>query len=108
MSQRAGYVYILTNRRRGTLYIGVTSDLERRLLEHDQGTGSVFAQKYGLRRLVHVGCSESIVAAIEREKQLKARKRAWKIALIEARNPEWRDLREDFDLFLPADLDPSS
>lgn len=85
------YVYILTNRSR-TLYVGVTNDLDRRLAEHRAGTGSRFASHYLVDRLVWVEPSTDIRAAITREKQIMGWTRARKIALIEAGNPEWRDL----------------
>ncbi|WP_376695501.1 GIY-YIG nuclease family protein [Wenzhouxiangella sp. EGI_FJ10305] len=90
--ERQYYVYILTNRLRGTLYIGVTNDLIRRVWEHRQGRVSGFTRKYRLRRLVHFEVCGDICAAIEREKRLKRWRRAWKLALIEQQNPGWRDL----------------
>ncbi|QPC43213.1 GIY-YIG nuclease family protein [Kaustia mangrovi] len=86
------YVYILASRRRGTLYIGVTSDIARRVWEHKQGTGSRFATRYGATRLVHVESHGTIDRAIQREKTMKGWPRAWKIRLIESGNPEWDDL----------------
>jgi putative endonuclease len=89
-----GWVYILTNRPRGTLYIGVTSALEARMWHHRNGDprGSQFAQKYRLRRLVLVEDFTSITDAIAREKQLKEWPRNWKLRLVERSNPAWRDL----------------
>ena len=89
-----GWVYILTNRPNGTLYIGVTNDLARRMWEHRQGTGSAFARKYYLHRLVHAEPHDDIQTAIQRETSLKRWPRAWKLALIETHNPEWADLYE--------------
>nr|WP_207791175.1 GIY-YIG nuclease family protein [Sphingosinicella soli] len=86
--------YILANQPRGTLYIGVTSDIERRLSEHRLGDAPGFTSRYGVKRLVWLEYSGEMAAAIEREKQLKRWHRAWKINLIEAANPEWRDLGE--------------
>ena len=86
------YVYILASRRHGTLYIGVTNSLQKRLEEHRSGQGSEFVKAYGVYRLVYVGPYERAEEAIAREKQLKRWKRDWKIALIERDNLEWRDL----------------
>tara|TARA_R110000824_G_scaffold118960_18_gene272502 strand:+ start:19911 stop:20285 length:375 start_codon:yes stop_codon:yes gene_type:complete len=86
------YVYILASRRNGTLYIGVTNDIARRVHEHRTGAGSAFARKYDVHRLVHVDVFEEATLAIQREKTLKEWKRQWKIDLIEKDNPEWRDL----------------
>ena len=87
-----GWVYIMTNRPFGTLYIGVTNDIARRPWEHQQGTGSAFPSRYTLTRLVYAERHESIVTAIARETGLKRWPRAWKLALIETQNPEWEDL----------------
>jgi putative endonuclease len=88
----AGYVYIVTNHKRGTLYIGVTSDLERRIFEHREAASPGFAAKYGCKQLVWYEEHLSIGTAIQREKSLKRWYRQWKIELIEVMNPEWRDL----------------
>ena len=88
------FVYILASRRNGTLYIGVTTDLSRRLFEHSEGLVRGFTARYGVKRLVYCEEHERIDVAIAREKQLKGWRRAWKIDLIEAANPEWRDLTE--------------
>jgi putative endonuclease len=87
-------VYILASRRNGTLYIGVTNSLRRRLAEHRDGIGSQFVKKYGIHRLVYVETYAQVEEAIAREKQLKRWKRDWKIELIERGNPEWRDLSD--------------
>ena len=89
---KAGWIYIMTNKHHGTLYIGVTSDLAARIHQHRSGTGSAFCQKYGLSRLVYIEAHDRIDEAIVREKSLKAWKRAWKIQLIEEANPNWDDL----------------
>ena len=89
---QGGWTYILTNRPHGTLYVGVTADLARRIWEHRQGLGSDFTRRYGLHRLVHAEAHETITAAIQREKNLKHWSRAWKVALIEEHNPGWDDL----------------
>ncbi len=87
-------MYILTNQRHGTLYVGVTSDLAQRIWIHREGLAPGFTKKYGLKRLVLVEFYDSISDAIQREKQLKRWRRWWKIQLIEKYNPGWRDLYE--------------
>jgi putative endonuclease len=89
------YVYILASQRNGTLYIGVTSNLVKRLWEHKNDMVEGFTQKYGVHRLVHYEMCGDMMAAISREKQLKKWRRAWKIRLIEKSNPMWRDLWEE-------------
>ncbi len=86
------YVYIMTNRAYGTLYIGVTNDMARRAWEHREGIVEGFTKTHGLKRLVHYEAFESITDAIRHEKRLKRWKRVWKVALIESRNPNWEDL----------------
>ncbi len=88
----AGFVYIVTNHKNGTLYIGVTSDLERRIWEHREEMTPGFASKYGCKQLVWYEEHLSITTAIQREKSLKRWYRKWKIELIETMNPHWRDL----------------
>jgi putative endonuclease len=92
MGARSYYVYILASRIGGTLYIGVTNDLVRRVYEHKSGTVEGFAKDFGVNRLVYFECFDDIEAAIHREKRLKKWSRAWKIALIEKDNPDWMDL----------------
>lgn len=87
-------VYIVCNHRHGTLYIGVTSNLARRAYEHREGLLDGFTKRYGLNRLVWYQQHETMEAAIMREKQMKAWKRAWKIREIEQMNPAWDDLYE--------------
>ena len=87
-----GWVYIMTNKRHGVLYIGVTSNLAARVDQHRTGRGSAFCRRYGLTRLVHAEEHAEIYSALTREKAMKAWKRAWKIELIEKFNPEWNDL----------------
>lgn len=94
--KKAGYVYILASGRNGTLYIGVTSDLIKRVYEHKTHAVEGFTAKYGVSRLVHFEELPTIEEAIAREKQFKKWNRAWKIDLIEKVNPEWRDLSADF------------
>lgn len=89
-----GWVYIVTNKRDGVLYIGVTSDLAARACQHRTGVGSKFCRRYGLDKLVFAERYDDIHSAIRREKAVKAWKRAWKIELIEGANPEWADLFE--------------
>jgi len=91
---RSFFVYILASRRHGTLYIGVTSDLLKRIWQHKEGLVEGFTKKYGVRTLVWFEQTESIESAIVREKQIKKWNRAWKIQLIEANNPVWNDLYE--------------
>jgi putative endonuclease len=89
-------VYIVASRRNGTLYLGVTSDLLQRGLEHRESRIEGFSQKYGCKTLVWWEQHYDLNLAIKREKQMKGWKRAWKLALIEKDNPTWRDLYEDF------------
>ncbi len=88
-----GWVYILTNRPNGTLYIGVTSDLARRVWEHREGIFPGFTR--GLKILVWYDRFEDILTAIEREKTMKTWIRAWKVRTIMDRNPDWRDLYDE-------------
>ena len=92
--QKDFYVYILANKRNGTLYIGVTSDLIKRIWQHKTGLAQGFTKKYNVKRLVYYEQHGSIDAAIHREKRLKEWKRKWKLALIEKFNPSWEDLYE--------------
>jgi putative endonuclease len=85
-------VYILASKPYGTLYVGVTRDLIRRVFEHKSGIVRGFTQRYGVKRLVWFDQTDSMISAIAREKQLKAWRRDWKIELIEQTNPCWRDL----------------
>lgn len=89
------HVYLLASRRQGTLYVGVTSDLIRRVYLHREGLVEGFTRDHGVKTLVWFEGTESIEGAIRREKQIKNWKRAWKIALIEKENPGWRDLYPD-------------
>ncbi len=85
-------VYILTNKRNGTLYVGVTSDLIKRIYQHKNNLADGFSKKYHTHMLVYFEQHQSMEAAITREKQIKEWKRKWKINLIEKNNPYWRDL----------------
>ena len=89
---QGGWVYITTNRPDATLYIGVTSDLARRVWEHRNDVLEGFTKRYGLKRLVYCERHEDIQSAILREKALKTWRRAWKVRLIEQHNPNWDDL----------------
>jgi putative endonuclease len=89
---RGGWTYIATNKPRGVLYTGVTSNIAARMMQHRAGTGSAFCRRYGIKRLVLAEPHDEIEYAIAREKALKAWKRAWKIRLIEESNPDWDDL----------------
>ena len=92
MGTRTFYVYILASRIGGTLYIGVTNDLVRRVWEHKTGEAESFTKDYDVTRLVCFECFGDIEVAIHREKRLKKWTRAWKISLIEKDNPNWIDL----------------
>jgi putative endonuclease len=90
------YVYILASKQNGTLYIGVTNDLRRRLQEHQQGLKSGFTKKHEVTRLVWYEQTTEVNEAILREKQMKKWNRDWKIRLIEENNPHWDDLSQDW------------
>lgn len=89
-------VYIVASQRNGTLYVGVTSDLIRRVGEQRQGLRKGFTERYGVRRLVWCEAHPTMEGAIAREKAIKKWRRAWKLGLIEERNPGWKDLAEDW------------
>jgi len=88
-------VYIMTNRRNGTLYTGVTSNLPQRVWQHREGVADGFTKRYGCKMLVWFEMAGAMIDAIAREKQIKGGSRAKKLALIEALNPQWRDLFGD-------------
>jgi putative endonuclease len=88
----AYFVYILASKPRGTLYVGVTNDLVRRIYEHRTDVSEGFTKKYAVHDLVYFEDTENVEAAIAREKVLKRWRRDWKLALIERENPDWRDL----------------
>ena len=92
MSDKRYYVYILTTKRNTVLYTGVINDINNRTEQHKAHLGSIFAHRYNADKLVYVEVFENSYSAISREKQIKGGSRAKKIALIENRNPEWRDL----------------
>src|SRR5215471_5459676 len=85
------YVYIMASRKNGTLYIGVTNDLARRVTEHRESVAEGFTKKYDVKMLVYFERFGDVSAAIHRETRLKKWKRRWKIGLIEETNPHWRD-----------------
>lgn len=91
------YVYILASKRNGTLYIGVTSNLVKRIWEHKNDLAEGFTQKYNIHFLVYFEQHQYIDQAILREKQLKKWRRKWKLELIEKDNPEWRDLYNEIN-----------
>lgn len=93
-------VYILANRKNGTLYVGATGDPAGRMWTHRNGVIGGFTKRYGVTRLVWYEATDSREAAFAREKQIKEWQRAWKIRLIEERNPEWRDLYPEVVAFL--------
>ena len=89
---QGGWVYIVTNKPNGTLYVGVTSDLARRMYEHREGLIPGFTQKHGLKRLVWYERHDTIRDAIQRETTMKHWSRTWKVKLVHAMNTDWRDL----------------
>jgi putative endonuclease len=89
------WVYILASRPGGTLYVGVTNDLIRRIFEHREGLVSGFTKRYGAKMLVYFERHDTAMAAIQREKNIKHWPREWKIDLIHSTNPEWHDLYDD-------------
>ena len=94
-TMKEAWVYILASKRNGTLYVGVTSNLARRIHEHREGLLEGFTKRYDVKMLVWAERHESMMAAIQREKNIKHWPRKWKVDLIERQNPEWRDLHED-------------
>ena len=94
MNKKQGYIYILTNKYNSVLYIGVTSNLPKRIWEHKNKVVEGFSKNYNLTKLVYYECIDTIISAIEREKYLKGKKRKFKQDLINNFNPEWNDLYE--------------
>ena len=94
---KGGYVYIMTSGPHGTLYVGVTANLPRRIWEHKNDLGSEFCTENGCKFLVYYDVFDDIEEAIKREKAVKAWKRRWKTELISRTNPNWRDLYEDLN-----------
>jgi putative endonuclease len=99
MNPKGGYVYIMSNKLRTTLYTGVTSDLVTRVYQHKNGIGSIFTKKYKCHFLIYYEFHETIEAAIEREKQIKKWNRSWKENLIKPFNPQLEDLSDDIERF---------
>ena len=91
----SAHIYIMSNKKDGTLYIGVTTNLLKRVHEHKESFVDSFTKKYNLKNLVYFELLDDITEAIKREKQLKNWKREWKLELIEKENPEWNDLYSD-------------
>lgn len=94
---RSFFVYILASHRYGTLYVGVTSDLPRRLYEHRNGLVPGFTKRYDVKQLVYLEEHQTAASAIQREKNIKHWPRRWKIRTIEKTNPAWRDLYEEIN-----------
>lgn len=89
------YVYIMASRKDGVLYIGITSNIQKRVWEHRRGYGEGFTKSYLVRKVVYIEQCSDVMSAIEREKKLKKWKRQYKVNLIEKENPEWKDLYDD-------------
>lgn len=94
MTNKTYYVYILVSKRNGTLYVGVTNDLQRRIFEHKNNVIKGFTEKYNIHKLIYHEETNDVKVAIEREKQIKSWSRKKKISLIEKKNPAWRNLTE--------------
>jgi putative endonuclease len=97
MVERRFWVYIMTNPAHTVLYTGVTSDLRRRVWEHREGMGSAFVRKYHVTHLVYYEAAERALAAISREKQIKAGSARTKRGMVTAQNPEWKDLYDELN-----------
>ncbi|MDP2953675.1 MAG: GIY-YIG nuclease family protein [Chloroflexota bacterium] len=93
--QKQYFVYVLASKRNGTLYIGITSDLTKRLYEHRNNLVDGFTKRYNIHTLVYYEITGDVNSALLRERQLKKWRRKWKIALIEKSNPQWRDLYDE-------------
>ena len=108
--ERIPCVYLLASGFHGTLYTGVTSNLLGRLWQHREEVTGGFTKRYGVKRLVWFEVHETMESAIQREKSIKRWQRAWKVELIEAENPTWRDLAEDFgfESLIKKKVDPGS
>lgn len=96
MNRNGTYVYILASKRHGTLYVGVTNDIVRRIIEHREGKHPGFAARYGVNRLVGLESYDTMPEAIAREKAMKEWKRDWKVRRIEQNNPLWEDLAQAY------------
>ena len=95
LNERTYYVYLLASRRNGTLYVGVTNNLSRRVWEHKEGVIDGFTKEYDVKLLVYYESYPDVRDAIQREKNIKKWPRRWKIDLIRSMNPDWRDLYEE-------------
>ena len=95
MRDKTGFVYIIANKQKGTFYVGVTSDLIRRVWQHRNGETGGFTSRYNVKLLVYYECFDDISTAISREKILKRWKRSWRINLIAGLNPDWCDLYDE-------------
>lgn len=95
MNEKQYYVYILTKAHNSTFYVGMTSDLAKRIWEHKNEVADGFTKKYGIKTLVYYEIFDNPELAIKREKRLKKWPRAWKIKVIEEQNPEWEDLYDE-------------
>ena len=93
--QQGGWIYIMADRYRGTMYVGPTADLALRVSQHREGQGSKFCAEYGLTLLVWMELLPTMQEAMDQEKRIKRWRRYWKFALIEKGNPDWRDLFDD-------------
>jgi putative endonuclease len=98
------HIYIMTNRAKGTIYTGVTSDLPQRIQQHQAPDNKSFTGKYGLTQLVYYEPHKNMIEAIKREKAIKKWRRAWKVKLIESINPDWNDLSggKSFFVMIPT------
>lgn len=94
---RYGYVYLLCNRKNGTLYLGVTNNIGERLQEHKEKRNQGFTENYDVTRLVWFERFDLVVDAIQREKTMKGWPRQWKVTLIEKHNPDWKEIQLEFD-----------
>jgi putative endonuclease len=94
-NMREYYVYMLASKKNGTLYVGMTEDIAKRIVRHKGGKGSKFVKKYNIQRLVYFERAKDYREARSRERQLKWWERKWKLALIEQMNPEWKDLSKE-------------
>ncbi len=92
--EKGGWVYIMADRYRGTMYVGVTANLAARIYQHRTGTGADFCRRYGLARLVWAEPGDDIRNCIAHEKRVKRWRREWKFSLIEKDNPDWIDLSD--------------
>ncbi len=105
VNEKSFFVYMLASKRNGTLYIGITSDLEKRIYEHRNDINEGFTKRYKVHTLVYYEDGGDAFHAIQREKQLKKWNRAWKMHLIEKYNPQWKDLFDDEKGILPLPIE---